>query len=520
MKRQVWLSGIVAATFACSTPRTESEAAGEAAGEATTRPNIVVILADDMGYGDVGVYNGASRIPTPNMDELANQGMRCVDAHSPSAVCSPTRYGILTGRYAWRTWLSRGVVGGYTPPLIEPDRPTVASFLKQHGYTTAMVGKWHLGLGWVRANGFVGTADNAAENWRGSWQDGDVEEGMNVDFTQPARGGPTELGFDYAYFTSACSTIDGPFCYIENERPTVLPDRMVFVDPDKDPDHRPRPGWVAPGFVLETVDLEFTERAIGFMRRSVEESPERPFFLYLALSSPHAPWLPPTFAQGASDDGTRGDLVALFDWAVGEITTAIDELGVGNETLLVVTSDNGPRIGTNGHASAGDLRGYKSHAWEGGHRVPFIARWPSRIEAGALSEEPIELTDLFATVASIVDGELPDGAAPDSYDVSDALFGRSYEEPIREAIVSHSENGTFAIRRDSWKAIFGTDGSGGWVTPPDGPPSEERGGQLYDLDQDPGEQNNLYFERPEVVDSLRQLLTSYQEAGRSAPGRN
>lgn len=383
LKQRFWVTGIFAALCACSEPRMVSETPQET----KDRPNIVFILADDMGYGDVGAYNPKSKIPAPNINDLAQQGMRFTDAHSPSAVCSPTRYAVLTGRYAWRTWLSRGVVGGYTPPLIEPARPTVASFLKDNGYTTAMIGKWHLGLGWVRKNGFVGTADNASDHWRGSWQDGDAENGMNVDFAQPSQGGPTALGFDYAYFTSACSTIDGPFCYIERDRPTETPDRPIFVDPDKGPDHRPRPGWIAPGFVLETVDPEFTASAIDFMKSAVAEDAERPFFVYLALSSPHAPWLPPTFVQGASEDGARGDLVVLFDWAVGEIVAALEDMGLADDTLVIVTSDNGPRIGTNGHASSGELRGYKSHAWEGGHRVPFMARWPGRIEAGTVSEE-------------------------------------------------------------------------------------------------------------------------------------
>ena len=512
MKRFLLITALASA--ACSSP--EVSPTSEAP-KARALPNIVFILADDMGYGDVGVYNRESRIPTPNMDALAQEGIRFTDAHSPSAVCSPTRYGILTGRYAWRTWLNRGVVGGYTPPLIEPERPTVASFLKSHGYTTAMIGKWHLGLGWERVNGFVGTPDNAAENWRGSWQDGDPEEGMNVDFTKPARGGPTELGFDYAYFTSACSTIDGPFCYIENDRPTELPNRMVFVDPEKDDDHRPRAGWISPGYALETVDPEFSARAIDFMTQAAAEDPDRPFFVYLPLSAPHAPWLPPTFVQGASEDGTRGDLVALFDWAVGEIVATLDELGVADDTLLIVTSDNGPRIGTNGHASAGQLRGYKSHAWEGGHRIPFIARWPGRIEPGVTSDEPIVLTDLFATAASIIGADVPDGAAPDSYDVSTALFGETGTEPIREAVVSHSENGSYAIRRGPWKAIFDTDGSGGWVTPADKPPSPLRGGQLYHLGDDPGEQNNLFREEPERMAELRALLEKYRNDGRSAP---
>ena len=510
MSRWLWFACLVAAGCA----RT-GESPNDVERAAAPRPHIVYILADDMGYGDVGVYNSESKIPTPNMDELAREGIRFTDAHSPSAVCSPTRYGILTGRYSWRTWLKRGVVGGYTPPLIEPGRHTVATFLKQHDYTTAMIGKWHLGLGWVRANGLIGTAENAAEYWRGSWQDGNPEEGMNVDFTQPIHGGPTDLGFDYAYFTAACSTIDGPFCYIENNRPTRLPDRPIFVDPNVDTDHKPRPAWIAPAFSLQTVDLEFTDKSIQFMEESLAEDPDRPFFVYLALSSPHAPWLPPTFAQGVSGGGDRGDMVVVVDWAVGEIHRALDRMGVAENTLLIVTSDNGPRIGSNGHESAGDLRGYKSHIWEGGHRVPFIARWPGHIEAGTVCDEPIELNDLMATVAAILGEGLPEAAGPDSYDISPALLGKDYEGPIREAIVSHSENGSFAIRQGPWKLILGTDGSGGWVRPSDKPPSPDRPGQLYNLKEDPREQTNLYDERPEIVERLRGLLRSYEESGRS-----
>ena len=338
---------------------------------------------------------------------------------------------------------------------------------------------------------------------------------MNVDFTQPIQGGPTELGFDYAYFTAACSTIDGPFCYIENDRPTEIPSGEVFVDPDVDADRRPRRGWIAPGFSLETVDLDFTERAVEFMRDSLTDHPERPFFVYLALSAPHTPWLPPTFAQGVSGDGDRGDMVVVADWAVGQIVEALDGMGVANDTLLRVASDNGPRIGTNGHESAGDLRGYKSHIWEGGHRIPFIARWPGRIEAGAMSDEPVELTDLMSTVAGVLGADLPEGAGPDSYDISAALFGQPLEGPIREAIVSLSENGSYAIRQGPWKLILGTDGSGGWVEPSDEPYDPARTGQLYNLEQDPGEQTNLYDAEPAIVERLGALLQSYRDAGRS-----
>ena len=484
-------------------------------------PNIVFILADDLGYGDVGCYAPDSKIPTPNIDRLAQAGVRFVDAHSPDAVCTPTRYAIQTGRYCWRTWLQRNVVGGYTPPLIEPDRPTVASVLRDGGYRTGCFGKWHLGLGWTRRNGFVGTAANARENFRGSWQDGDPATGMDVDFSLPIHGGPLALGYEHAFFAAACPTIDGPFCYIRDDRTVGIPDHPIRVDSSLDADLHPRRGWIAPGYVLEDVDPTFTREAIAFVEHCHADDPKQPFFVYLALSSPHAPWLPPTFAQGRSDEGPRGDLVWLADWCVGEVTRALDRLGIADDTLLIVTSDNGPRHGANGHRSAGPLRGYKSHAWEGGHRVPFVARWPGRITPGRVSAEPIELTDVFATCAALGGATLPDGAAPDSYDVSSALLGTRGADapPLREALVSHSVFGAFVIRQGPWKLIVGTKSSGGWVEPAGEAPKAGAPGQLYDLDHDVAEQHDRFDAEPEIVARLLGVLERYRSEGRSAPRR-
>ncbi|UCE40082.1 MAG: arylsulfatase [Candidatus Aminicenantes bacterium] len=481
------------------------------------KPNIVFIMADDMGYGDVKCYHPASKIPTPNMDQLANQGIRFTDAHSPSAVCSPTRYGVLTGRYCWRTWLERGVVGGYTPPLIEPDRLTIASLLKQHGYRTGCFGKWHIGLGWTRQNGFTPTWKDAKKMWRGSWQDGDPGKGMNVDFSKPVQGGPEDLGFDEAYYTAACSTIDGPFAYIQNRYTVGIPDEPIFVDGRKHPDFRPRPGWMARGFDLEDVDLTFTEKAIAFMENTQKEMPNRPFFVYLPLSSPHAPWLPPDFVKGKSQDGPRGDLVYLVDWCVGEVCKALDRLKIADQTLIIVTSDNGPRHGTEGHRSSGSLRGYKSHIWEGGHRVPFIARWPGRIHPGSTCDEIVCLTDLMATCAAILTTDLPAEAGPDSYNILPAMLGEKGEYPVRDSLVSHSENGTFAIRRGNWKLICDNKTSGGWVEPVGGPPEPNTPGQLYDLGSDPNEKNDLWEKHPDIVEQLTLLLEKYKSEGRSAP---
>jgi arylsulfatase A-like enzyme len=404
--------------------------------------------------------------------------------------------------------------------LIEPDRLTVAAFLKQQRYRTGCFGKWHLGLGWTRQTGFTPTWKDAEKMWRGSWQDGDPEKGMNVDFTKPVQGGPMDLGFDEAYYTAACSTIDGPFAYIHNRNTVGIPDEPIFVDKDKHPDFRPRPGWKAPEFVLEDVDPTFTQKAIAFMENSVKKNPDQPFFVYLPLSSPHAPWLPPDFVKGKSQEGPRGDLVYLADWCLGEVLDALDRLKNADDTLIIMTSDNGPRHGTEGHRSSGSLRGYKSHIWEGGHRVPFIARWPGKIRPNSTSGEMICLTDMMATCAGILDAELPAEAGPDSFNILPALLEKKQDAPIREALVSHSENGTFAVRQGNWKLILDNKTSGGWVEPAGDCPQPGSPGQLYDLESDPEEKNDLWEERQDIVERLSRLLAKYQSEGRSVPVRS
>jgi arylsulfatase A-like enzyme len=483
------------------------------------RPNIVLILADDLGYGDPGCNNPDSKIPMPNVNALAASGVRFTDAHSSSAVCTPTRYGLLTGRYAWRTWLKRGVVGGYTPPLLESDRITIASLLKSRGYAAGFFGKWHLGLGWTRRNGFTPAWRDAEKYFKGSWQDADPSTDLNVDFTKPVQGGPIDHGYDEAYFTAACSTMDGPFVFIDKNRTVGIPDKQVsdFYDMTKGEEGSPRKGWIAPGFKLEEVDFHFTNRAISFIEKTRAESPDRPFFVSLFLSAPHTPWLPPDLVKGKSLDGPRGDLVMLADWSLGEVIKALERLGAAENTLLIFTSDNGPHPGTNGHRSEGPFRGLKSQIWEGGHRIPFVARWPKRIKPGIASDEPICLVDLLATFARLAGVPLPTDAGPDSYDISPALFGEKGPRPIREALVSHSQNGTFAIRQGEWKLIPDNKTSGGWMAPAGKPPVPGSPGQLYNLAEDPREQNDLWEKRPEIVARLAALLERYKKEGRSAP---
>jgi len=454
-------------------------------------PNIIFIMADDMGYGDVGCYNPESKIPTPNMNRIAKEGVRFTDAHTPSAVCTPTRYGVLTGRYCWRTWLKSGVFGGYNQPLIEPERLTVASLLKKHEYETACIGKWHLGLKWATKQ---------------PKPPAPYYDQMNIDFTKPIKGGPNALGFDYFFGTAGCTNDDPPFCFIENDHTVGIPNMISPIDPANEG----RTLLMVPGWKFEEADTTFTKKAIQFIENHVKRQPDKPFFLYFPTSAPHRPWFAPDFVKGKSKAGPRGDMVVLFDWIVGQIDQTLKRLNLKENTLLIITSDNGPREGVNGHKSTGNWRGFKGGIWEGGHRVPFIARWPGKIRPGSISNETICLTDLMATFAAIIDEKLPDNAGEDSYNILPALMGEKLDHPIREAIVHHSGAGVFAIRQGPWKLIIGTKG-GGYHK---GPQSDSIG-QLYNLKDDPAEQHDLWDKHPEIVKRLKKLLEKYQREGHS-----
>ena len=470
---------------ACSRPG-DSAGAGEL-------PNIVFILADDMGYGDPGSYNPASRIPTPNIDALAAEGMRLTDAHSPSAVCTPTRYGVLTGRYAWRTRLKSGVLDGYSPALIEGGRLTVASLLQRHGYRTAIVGKWHLGLG----------------------------PAGPTDYGQPLRPGPNAVGFEH-FFGIPASLDMAPYVFVENERPVESPTDSIAASVGRRRGGNGfwRAGPIALRFRHIDVVGRLTDEAVGFIEG--QQASDRPFFLYFPFSAPHTPWLPTAEFAGISEAGPYGDFAAQVDAAIGSVLDALAGSGFGDNTLVIVTSDNGAHwlesdIDEHGHRANGELRGQKADIWEGGHRVPFIARWPGRIAAGSSSAETVSLVDLLATVAEIVGDALPPDAAEDSYSLLPVLVGERFDTPLREATVHHSLHGMFSIRQGPWKLILGR-GSGGFTEPRllEPGPGEPRG-QLYNLDEDPAETANLYEAYPDVVARLRDLLQRYQESGRSAP---
>jgi arylsulfatase A len=466
------------------------------------RPNIVFILADDLGYGDPTCYNEQSKILTPNMDQFAREGIRFTDAHTGSGVCTPTRYGLQTGRYCWRSSLKSGVLNGYSEPLIETDRLTLASMLKRYGYNTGCVGKWHLGLGWVAPN----STDKPREG--------------NVDWSKTVTHGPQSLGYDYSYIIPASLDMD-PYCWLENGR-------TVEAATSHTPGSKRRwdggggfwrAGPMAPSFDFYQVLPTITTKSVDFIKR---QTADRPFFLYVPLTAPHTPWMPTNEFRGKSKADWYGDFVAEVDWAMGQIIKAVDDAGFRDNTLVVFTSDNGShwppaQIKQFDHHANGPWRGQKSDIHEGGHRVPFICRWPGRIKPGTWSRQTICLTDMLATFAAVVGNSLPAGAGHDSYNILPALLNPDLEKPIREATVHHSGNGVFAIRQGPWKLIQGL-GSGGFTAPaqvkpkPGGPQ-----GQLYNLQDDPGEQKNLWLEEPEIVARLAALLERYQQQGYSRP---
>jgi arylsulfatase A-like enzyme len=481
------------------------------------RPNIVYILADDLGYGDVRRLNPEGKIATPNLDRLAAAGMAFTDAHSGSAVCTPTRYGILTGRYAWRSRLQAGVMGGCSPRLIEPGRMTVAELLRRAGYRTTAIGKWHLGMDWTLKPGkprFTDAIERGPDGW-------------NVDYSRPIANGPTAVGFD-EYFGISASLDMVPYTFIENDHVAAIPtvDRDFPLMHGR-PERMTRRGPAAVDFEAKEVLPALTGRAVETIRRRADTAKAgTPFFVYLALAAPHTPILPRAAWLDKSGLNPYADFVMQVDAAVGEVLSALDERGLAGETLVIFTSDNGcspearfDELRARGHDPSAGFRGTKADIFEGGHRVPFLVRWPGVVAPGSRSDQIVCLTDLMATCAEILGQELPDGAGEDSVSILPALRGRD-RGALREAIVHHSINGSFAIRRGDWKLALCAD-SGGWSAPRPG--THQADGlppiQLYDLANDRVERHNVQEHQPEVVARLTRLLETYVADGRSTPGR-
>lgn len=468
------------------------------------QPNIVVILADDLGYGDLSSLNSTSKIQTPSLDRIAHEGIHFTDAHSNSAVCTPTRYGLLTGRYAYRSRLKKGVTWGYSPALIEEDRTTVASFLKQQGYYTGIVGKWHLGLNWQ-------AKDPTKPIKQITWKD-EFPKGLdtNVDFSQAAKGGPNDLGFDYSYIISGSLDMS-PYGYIENQKMIELPTAYTYGKSEEN-DGRGvfwRAGEVQPNFDFYQVMPEFTAKAVDFIKQ--RKDGQQPFFLYFPLSAPHTPWLPTKDLEGKSQAGRYGDFVLQADRSVEAILNVLDELKIADDTLVIVTSDNGSHWldsdkAETGHFANANFKGQKADIYEGGHRIPFIARWPGKINKGSQSDQVIITTDLLATVAGIIDIPLPEGAGEDSYNMWPAFINPALQQSIHDYSIHHSLEGDFSIRQGKWKYTPQL-GSGGFTSPKSITPQYgQDSGTLYDMENDPEETTNLYSQYPEVVKALSLLL--------------
>ena len=468
-------------------------------------PNIVVILADDFGVGDIQAHYPDNKIPTPNLDRLVRQGMSFTDAHSASAVCTPTRYGLLTGRYAWRTRLQEWVLACYEPPLIAADRLTLPAFLKQHGYHTACIGKWHLGWEWPGPQPSRMSETHALRS--AEW-----------DFSKPIRGGPTERGFD-EYFGVDLPNFP-PFTFIENNRVAPQPTARYERDPQQKAlvmSELFTGSPMAPGWRFDEILPELTRRAVRHIRDQAKRN--APFFLYFAMTSPHEPVAPSKQFAGKSGIAPIADFVMETDWSAGQVIQAIDDAGIGENTIVIFTCDNGhagytgwePLVAA-GHRPSGPYRGRKGDVWEGGHRVPFVVRWPEHIAAGTSNDQLLCLNDLFATCAEILGESLPDHAAEDSFSLLPVLSGEDASD-VRNHLVSHSVNGEFAYREGDWKIVFKMPGKN---------LDESRGKptivELYNLSDDTAEKDDLADKHPEIVQRLTEQLQSLVDRGRSRPG--
>jgi arylsulfatase A len=469
---------------------------------AEDHPNIVIILADDFGVGDIQAHYPENKIATPHLDRLVRQGTSITDAHSPSAVCSPTRYGLLTGRYSWRTRLQEWVIAAYEPPLIAKDRPTLPGFLKQNGYHTACIGKWHLGWNWA---GPQPSRMTEARNGQKS---------LEWDFTKPIRGGPTERGFD-CYWGVDLPNLP-PFTYIENDRVVAQPTAKYKLDPSEGV-VLPR-GFVgapmAPGWRMQDILPDITKRAVKHIHHRAKQ--RKPFFLYFSMTSPHEPIVPSKKFQGKSGIAPIADFVMETDWSAGQVIKAVDDAGIADNTVVIFTADNGHSHYTGwqelidaGHMPSGPYRGHKGDVWEGGHRVPLVVRWPGRIKANKNSNQMVSLTDIFATCAEVVSADLPQNGAEDSVSFLPALLGED-RTGDRTTLVNHSNHGEFAYRDGPWKLVFKRSG----------PNLEQSRGrstivELYNLDSDIAEENDLSKKHPDLTKRMTADLKNLIKRGAS-----
>lgn len=479
---------------------------------ATARPNTVVLYADDLGYGDIGVQNPNSKIPTPNLDRLAREGLRFTDGHSSSGICTPSRYALLTGRHHWRKF--HGIVQPYDSSVFASERLTMPEMLKELDYETACVGKWHLGWDWEALVKPESRAKLA------NWQD---LESDDFNWNLPLTGGPLDHGFDY-YFGDDVPNFP-PYTWIENDR--ILIEPTVPYEPNPVPEEgiqEGRPGPMAEGWQQDRVMPTLTEKAVEWISNRTNE---QPFFLYFPWTSPHAPIIPAEEFKGRSDAGPYGDFVHQSDWTAGQVLKALDENGFTENTVVIFTSDNGPehyaydRIKNFDHRSMGPLRGLKRDIWEGGHRVPFFIRWPGRVRPGSVSDGLFSQVDLMATIASIVGYELPETSAEDSCDMLPHLLDPVGNSNIRDSHVHNTARDHYAIRKDNWVLIDANSGQRTrvpeWFDEQYGYAPNPHEAALYDLDQDIAQRHNLILDFPEKAEELRALLREIIDRGNSSP---
>ena len=485
-------------------------------------PNILFILADDLGYGDVRCYNSESKVPTPHLDQLAEEGILFTDAHSPSTVCTPTRYSILTGRMAFRTGMRGVFTGAGGPCMIEKDRMTIGGMLQNKGYTTSLYGKWHVGMTFF-------DKDGKPINKNG------LEAVQRIDYSRAIPDAPIHRGFDYFFGSVCCPTTDWLYAFIDGDRIPVPPTKIIDRSPlPKHPYSKDnRPGMIAPGYSMEEIDLQFMEKSLSFLEEHSKKRKGSPFFLFHSAQAVHLPSFPADQFKGKTKAGPHGDFIFELDYIVGKLMAALDKHGFADNALVIFSSDNGPEVPTvlsmrqdYKHDGARPWRGVKRDNWEGGHRVPFIARWPGKIKPGTRSSQTLSLTDLMATFAAITNVKLPQEAGEDSVNMLPALIGSDEGKSIRKYTLHQTISLALAIRRGPWKYLDHK-GSGGnnydragrwgmkkYIVPEKEP---EAPGQLYNLDTDPGETNNLYFKRSEIVKELKNKLEEFKKSGRSVP---
>lgn len=482
--------------LSCQSPKQELE---------QDKPNVVIILADDFGVGDIQAHYPDNKIPTPYLDRLVQQGISFTDAHSASAVCTPTRYGLLTGRYSWRTRLQEWVLAAYEPSLIAEDRLTLPEFLRNNGYKTACVGKWHLGFDWPGPQ-----PSRMVEARNSLWND-------QWDFSGPIPGGPVDRGFDHYFGVNLPN--QPPFTYMENDRVVEQPTASYQYDSTEGivlP--RQFEGCaMAPGWRMANILPEITDRAVNYIHDQAKS--QEPFFLFFSMTSPHEPIVPSEKFRGASGIAPIADFVMETDWSAGQVIKAVDDAGLSDNTIVIFTADNGHSHYTGwedlvaaGHQPSGPYRGHKGDIWEGGHRVPLVVRWPGRVASSAESSQLVCLNDIFATLADLLNQDLTENSAEDSFSFLGALINSDATD-TRSSLISHSVDGEFAFRKGPWKLVYKL---------PEEDLRSSRGKEtvveLYDLGEDVAEENNLATDNLDLVNQLSLELEAIVDRGTSRPG--